>query len=368
MRSTRDREPRILMTTDAVGGVFTYVVSLARELWKLGVASAVASMGPRLGPEQRAALDAIPGVLTFESDHALEWMDEPWAGVDAAGKWLLGLARELQPDVVHLNGYALAALPWPAPTIVVAHSCVVSWWRAVFGCEAPPRYTEYRARVKSGLDAAARIVAPSGAMSSELSALYSPRARVQVITNGADARKFRRGPKQELMVAAGRFDDKAKNLDVLAQSAAQLPWPVTVVGPTPANAAAGAHGLDFTGRLSADEVAQWMARASIFLHPARYEPFGLSVLEAALSGCALVLGDIPSLRELWGDAASYVDPGQPAELVAAAQRLSADATLRQSMAERALARAQRYAIARTAREYCELYAGLAPQGSFSRCA
>ncbi len=31
--------------------------------------------------------------------------------------------------------------------------------------------------------------------------------------------------------------------------------------------------------------------------PARYEPFGLSVLEAALSGCALVLGDIPSLRE-----------------------------------------------------------------------
>lgn len=367
MQFTRERQPRILITTDAVGGVFTYVVSLAQELSKLGVASAVACMGPRLGPGQRAALEAVPGVLTFESDYPLEWMDDPWAGVDSAGEWLLGIARELEPDVVHLNGYALAALPWPAPTIVVAHSCVLSWWRAVFGCEAPPRYAEYRARVKSGLDAAARVVAPSRAMMSELTRLYTPRARMQVIGNGADARKFRRGPKQALMLAAGRFDDKAKNLDVLAQSAAQLPWPLTVVGPASPGAAA-AQGLDFTGRLAPDEVAAWMARASIFLHPARYEPFGLSVLEAALSGCALVLGDIPSLRELWGDAASYVDLAAPAELVAMATLLAADSALRESMAQRALARAQRYAVARTAREYFELYAALAPRGSFSRCA
>ena len=49
-----------------------------------------------------------------------------------------------------------------------------------------------------------------------------------------------------------------------------------------------------------------MGRAAIYALPARYEPFGLSILEAALSGCALVIGDIPSLREIWADAALFV--------------------------------------------------------------
>ena len=51
-----------------------------------------------------------------------------------------------------------------------------------------------------------------------------------------------------------------------------------------------------------------IARAAIYALPAHYEPFGLSILEAAMSGCALVLGDIPSLREIWGDAAVFVHP------------------------------------------------------------
>src|SRR5690625_7216151 len=40
------------------------------------------------------------------------------------------------------------------------------------------------------------------------------------------------------------------------------------------------------------EVFTWLRQASVFVMPSRYEPFGLSVLEAALSGCALILSDI----------------------------------------------------------------------------
>ena len=39
---------------------------------------------------------------------------------------------------------------------------------------------------------------------------------------------------------------------------------------------------------------------------ALYEPFGLAVLEAAQAGCALVLSDIPTFRELWDGAALFV--------------------------------------------------------------
>lgn len=61
-------------------------------------------------------------------------------------------------------------------------------------------------------------------------------------------------------------------------------------------------------------LAAWYSVASIYALPARYEPFGLTALEAALSGCALALGGIPSLRETWGSAARYVSPDKPAQL------------------------------------------------------
>jgi hypothetical protein len=51
--------------------------------------------------------------------------------------------------------------------------------------------------------------------------------------------------------------------------------------------------------------------------PARYEPFGLSILEAAGDRCALMLGDIPSLREIWDSRAQSVAPGDHEALLAA---------------------------------------------------
>ena len=75
----------------------------------------------------------------YAAPFALEWMKDPWADVDRAGAWLLALESQLHPDVVHLNGFCHAALPWRAPVVTVAHSCVCSWWRSVHGVQAPER-------------------------------------------------------------------------------------------------------------------------------------------------------------------------------------------------------------------------------------
>ncbi len=48
------------------------------------------------------------------------------------------------------------------------------------------------------------------------------------------------------------------------------------------------------------------AAATVFASMARYEPFGLAVLEAAQAGMRLVLSDIPTFRELWDGAAIFV--------------------------------------------------------------
>ena len=64
--------------------------------------------------------------------------------------------------------------------------------------------------------------------------------------------------------------------------------------------------LVLLGSLPRDRMAEHYARASAFISIARYEPFGLAVLEAARARCALVLSDIASFRELWDGAALFV--------------------------------------------------------------
>ena len=89
-------------------------------------------------------------------------------------------------------------------------------------------------------------------------------------------------------------------------------------------------------------MAAHLARGPIFVSLARYEPFGLAVLEAAQAGCALILSDIATFRELWDGAATFVAPDDPAQAVAALERLAADAEARAASGEAARARAARY--------------------------
>jgi len=345
------------MSADTVGGVFSYALELAHGLCAQGVDVALATMGEPLSDAQRAALTGVPGLVVFESEFALEWMHEPWSSVDAAGKWLLRIAERFEPDIVHLNGYSHATLPWRAKTVVVAHSSVVGWWRAVRGGDPPRTFAEYRVRVQNGLSAADLVVAPSAAMLSELHDCYRVEPRSRVIHNGISRPASRIGNRRPLYLAAGRLWDEAKNLQLVAQVAGELPWPTMVAGEPPA-ATEEHEDLQFVGRVSRERVLFLMASASVFLHPARYEPFGLAPLEAAACEMPLVLGDIASLREIWGDAASYVPPQDAAALLRVARSLALDREQRVELGRRARARSARYSTERMVRQYLTAYRDL----------
>jgi glycogen(starch) synthase len=358
-----DRAPRVLLTADTVGGVWTYAVELARELAARRVQIALATMGAPLSAAQRAQVAHLSGVTFFDGGYRLEWMQDCWQDVQAAGEWLLHLEREFQPDVVHLNQFAFGALPFAAPTLVVAHSCVLSWWRAVHGEDAPAEWDRYRHTVRAGLQGAGLVAAPTHAMLATLADHYGLRETGVVLPNGASAAAFAPGRKQHVVLAAGRFWDAAKNLAALEAVAPHLPWPVRIAGAAqhPDGGAVLPQGVQCLGELARDELAGQYAVASIYALPARYEPFGLSVLEAALSGCALVLGDIASLRETWGAAASYVAPDDHQALRATLQRLIAQPAERERLAQAALARARHFTPAGMADSYLAAYARLAPR-------
>ena len=149
---------RVLMTADAVGGVWRYTLELARALASFDVHVDIALMGPAPDESMRAEARACANVILYKSEYLLEWMDGWQDDMHASGEWLLALEKALRPDIVHLNGYVHAALSWRAPVIVVAHSCVLSWWQATLGEPAPARYDAYRVAVARGI-AAADVVA-----------------------------------------------------------------------------------------------------------------------------------------------------------------------------------------------------------------
>lgn len=364
---------KVLLTTDTVGGVWTYALELSRALAGHGVRIALATMGAPLSAAQRAEVSHLSNVDVFESSYKLEWMQDPWDDVRRAGDWLLKIEREFRPDLVHLNGYAHGALPWNAPTVVVAHSCVLSWWRAVKGEAAPASWDRYREEVTRGLQAADVVVAPSQAMLDAATRHYGPFRDARVIYNARHSGPFSTPTSKEpFILTAGRLWDEAKNVAALAAVAPQLPWPVYVAGEDthPEGGRTTTNNLHTLGKLGLDDLAPWFRRASIYALPARYEPFGLTVLEAALAGCALILGDIPSLREIWGDAATFVAPEDHAALARAIHNLANDKDARDALGERARARAARYAPEQMAREYLSLYRELMnhrirPTGHFS---
>jgi glycogen synthase len=351
---------RVLMTADTVGGVWTYAMELARALGVEGVDVTLASMGGPANAEQRKEARDIPTLELYESMYRLPWMEEPWSDVELAGEWLLDVAARVRPDLVHLNEPVHAALPWKAPCVAVAHSCVLSWWDSVWQSPAPKEWDRYRQEMRRGLVHATEIVAPSAWMLAMMRSHYGV-ANGRVIRNGRDASDFVPGAKAPLVFAAGRLWDPAKNLLALDQVAQGLPWPVYVAGeprhPDRDTSITATH-VRLLGRLPSGTVAAWLRAASIYAFPARYEPFGLSILEAALAGCTLVLGDIPTLRELWEGAAIFVSPDHPDTLRVALEGLIDDAGLRQTLSMRARKRALALTPTRMARAYLGLYTDL----------
>lgn len=349
---------RVLMTADTVGGVWTYALQLVSLLEPLGVEVVLATMGRRRTPDQVVASARLPNLEVRESEFRLEWMADPWEDVARAGEWLLALERETRPDLVHLNGYAHAALPWRAPVLVVAHSCVLSWWEAVRGTPVPAEWDTYRRAVARGLAAADLVIAPTRAMRGALARHYRTGGDAWVVPNARDAAAVAgRDAKDPIVFAAGRLWDEAKNLAALDAAAPSLPWPAYVAGDTtgPDGAAVQPAHVRALGALPGGGVREWMARAAIYALPARYEPFGLSVLEAALAGCALVLGDIESLRENWDGAAVFVGPDDVGGLVEAVRRLARDGEERAALGTRARQRATRFSPRRQQRGYAEAY-------------
>jgi glycosyltransferase involved in cell wall biosynthesis len=363
---------RVLLTTDTVGGVWTYTRELVTGLVRNGVCVTLVSFGHMPEPRQLAWTEGLRNLDYRPTAFGLEWMQDSAEDIAASSEFLLGVIHETRPDLIHLNQFCYGALAVDIPKIVVAHSDVVSWWVAVHGQEPPESawIRWYRDLVQAGLDGAATVLAPSRWMLSQMEQHYGRLRHARVIYNGRSPQWFNpHVDKEDLVLTVGRLWDPAKQVSLLAKC--DCGWQAVIAGETQhPDQAYRNHTkrivcegmLELKGRQTSEQLRSLFARAAIYAAASRYEPFGLAPVEAALSRCAIVANDIPVFRELWGETACYFRTDDVAGLRESIAVLQRDLALRRQYAELGYQRARRhFGAERMVEEYLDLYESLCPK-------
>jgi glycogen synthase len=362
----------VLVTADTLSGSWTYTRELVTGLVTRGVRVTLVSFGEIPLPEQTAWMDLLHGLDYRPTAFRLEWMQEAERDLPESSSFLANLVRELQPDVLHLNQFCYGDLAVDVPRVVMAHGDLVTWTLAVHGHR--PRLTRwlkwYRDTIVRGIAAADAVVASSVAMLDMIRCCYVPPRRDAVIYPGRNPVLF--NPyvgKDDSVLCVGRLRDAGKQVFLLTQHA--QPLPVCIVGeeqtvPLPRvpiradiKLSTDQSSIAIRGPQTESQLRALYSRASIYAATARYDPLGTAPLEAAFSRCAIVANDIPSFREVWGDAALYFQTNNAASLSDALHRLNADRALCRGYAERAYARArERFTTKRMIDDYLQLYRSL----------
>ena len=348
---------RVLLVTDAVGGVWIYSLELARGLKALGVETVLAVMGPSPSTEQREEAREFD---LIDTGLPLDWLETNPGAMHRAGDDIAAIAEREGADVIQTCSAAfLADSRIDRPCVAVQHSCIASWWAAVKNAPLPSDFVWRRDLVECGLNRAAAVVAPTIAFAADTARIYD--VHVTAIHNGRRTAATAPAPQGDFVFTASRLWDEGKNIATLDTAAAMLDVRFEAAGPT-----RGPNGtkVDLTdicslGEIRPSRLSALLGARPIYASAALYEPFGLSVLEAAQAGCALILSDIPTHRELWDGAAVFLPARDAIAFAEAIRKLLCDGDERNELGLLARARAQTYSPERMARGMADIYARIA---------
>jgi UDP-glucuronate decarboxylase len=196
--SCRSLDPRrILMTVDAVGGVWRYAMDLGSSLREAGVDVIFYGFGPPPDEEKRIEARRIGDLLW--SDAPLDWTAAEEGDLDVIPSLLRRAVEKRCVDLVHLNLPSQAyRLDLPVPVIAVAHSCVVTWFRAVRHSSPPPSLRWHEKRTREGMRRVNAVVTPSRSHADMIAAAYGPLDRLHVVYNSVHPLSVERQPLHQI--------------------------------------------------------------------------------------------------------------------------------------------------------------------------
>lgn len=338
-------------------------VDLAQALAELGIGSTIAMTGPAPSDAQRAAAAAVPGLTIVDSGLDLDPREADSASFAEAGRHLARLAKALDADLVQLGNAALAAeAPFGCPVVILHSGCAVTRWEAVHDSPLPAEYKWRADLIRAGLKAASAVVAPTDAHAELVQRRYGLAETPRTVNIGRTPLELRSSAPHDCVLTAGRLWDESSNLRVLDAAASRIGVPIRAAGPV-----TGPNGVEVVfdhlhclGSLEESEIGRWLSARPVFVSTALYEPVGLSVLAAASAGCALILSDIPSFRELWAEVAVFVDPRDERGYSETIANLVGDDFERAVLGRAARERAALYSPQAMAAQMAAIYRSLLP--------
>lgn len=342
--------PTVLITVEPPGAVWPHVDTLARELAGLGAEVVVAAVTP-LRPGQRIEYAGIPGVELLACPSPAATPAEHLAKRGRIAEWLLRVEEMLNPDVVHLTGYLHAGLPWCGKVVAAGHPGS----GAAYGRLDSEQRRVCRAAFQHGLRGADLVVTPSETMLAALGRHFGA-LNGRVIRDGRDPARYAPVTKEPVLLSVGTLREDPCAPSPLELAAPAIPWPVVVAGDQLdcGGRPVRLQGVSALGRVHPAQLVPWFTRASLYAALSAEGP-GVQVVEAALAGCALVLGDTAALRELWSGAALFVAPDDPQALAAGVNTLRGDKRLLDAMGHAARRRALKQPARAMAEQYLAAY-------------
>ncbi len=190
-----------------------------------------------------------------------------------------------------------------------------------------------------------------------------PEAAIHVVPNGVELDKARARPSEPRrglrVTTIGTLGVRKGHFDIVEAAALLRDLDVTFefVGPDEYGGEGVQLGelarklgvesrIQLTGPLSGDDKWAALARADVFLLPARNENMPNSVLEAMAAGLPVIATDVGAVAEMLADPRALVPVGDPAAIAAKLRLLHDDEATRSSMGRTNLERAtDRYSFA-----------------------
>ena len=331
-----------LQRPDAGMGVFT------REL-----TSALVSVRPR----HRVSVLAPPGAPLPPTVQRI-----PASGRRLAGRHLIDAAavRASRPSAWYGAAGLAPLLPVGAPSVLAVHDVAIylhpEWFPG-------GQWFSRRVVVPRSLRGASRLLAVSESTATDVVRVFPGVAgKVAVVPEGVSTR-FQPMDRSATEAVRDRFDlppefllfvstiEPRKNLDLLidvVEADPSLP-PLVVVGAfgwrheaVRDRLARAGDRIRLLGGLPASDLPALYNLSLCLLHPAWYEGFGLTPLEAMACGTPVVCSNTSSLPEVVGDAALTCDPAAPDRWLEAVRQVATDPQLRAGLRAAGIARASRF--------------------------
>jgi glycosyltransferase involved in cell wall biosynthesis len=355
-------------------GFARYTVELFRAMKEIaGDAIGLYSFSPGpIAPEFLAELDIKPVVFPARREILWEQVELP--------KQL----RQTRIDVFHAT--ANRGLPYrrACKYILTCHDiidrlpeyCAGEHWRNSWR----KRYADFASR-----HSADKYITVSDFSKQDICRFHRlPQDRVVVIYNAAHRRFYETLPMEQIEQVRGKYAlpseyflflggfDKKKNVGALVQAFAQmqndrLPHespPLVLAGERKwdfAEVAGRINALGLVGRvfcpgqIDDEDLPALYQGAFAFVHPSRYEGFGLQLVEAMAAGVPILASETTSLPEILGGSGLLFDPENPDSIAHQMARVATDATLRSALAEKGRRRATFFSWVKTAKQTLHLY-------------